>query len=90
MAGASEASPAETVINRIELGRAWRRLSEQPQEALALVVFDSHENGAVAATVMNGYFVLWMPGDEWKFPAADTTVTVTLADGTSQSQVLTP
>lgn len=53
------------------------------------LVFDSHENGAVTATVMNGYFVLWMPGDEWKFPAVDTTVTVTLADGTSHPQVLT-
>lgn len=46
---AGPASPAEAVINRIELARAWRLLSPQQQEALALVVFEGLDTRRAAA-----------------------------------------
>lgn len=45
----SAASPAKTVIDRIELAHAWRLLSPQQQEALALVVFEGLDTRRAAS-----------------------------------------
>lgn len=49
------------------------------------VTLHSKDHGLVTGTVENGYFSIWVPGDEWgtDYPQQGLPVTVTLASGAS-------
>ncbi|CEA06803.1 hypothetical protein BN1051_00139 [Arthrobacter saudimassiliensis] len=56
---------------------------------IAAVVYDSPVHGAVEATVNDGQFALWMPGDELRNASSEgMPVQVTYRDGTVERQVL--
>ena len=52
------------------------------------VIFQSEQRGAVTATVANGRFALWFPGDELIDTSTGVKVEVTYRDGTSGTALL--
>lgn len=58
--------------------------------AIVGVTYRSKEHGEVVATVSNGHFALWMPGDELENYSADGGIKleVTFDDGTTETVVL--